>query len=70
MIFPFIIKTVVHIFGGRSSAKSKEKAMDPTPPLLPGKLPWKEEPGGLQSVGSLTVGQDSATSLSLFTFLH
>ena len=29
-----------------------------------------EEPGGLQSTGSLRVGHDSATSLSLFTFLH
>ena len=29
-----------------------------------------EEPGGPQSMGSLRVGQDSATSLSLFTFLH
>ena len=29
-----------------------------------------EEPGGLQSMGSLRVGQDSATSLSLFTFMH
>ena len=32
-------------------------------------LAWKI-PGGLQSMGSLRVGQDSATSLSLFTFLH
>ena len=29
-----------------------------------------EEPGGPQSMGSLRVGQDSATSLSLFTFMH
>ena len=29
-----------------------------------------EEPGGLQSMGSLRVGHDSATSLSLFTFMH
>ena len=40
----------------------------PTPVLLPGKIPWKEEPGGLQSMGSLRVGHDWATSLSLFTF--
>ena len=32
--------------------------------------PWMEEPGRLQSMGSLRVGQDSATSLSLFTFMH
>ena len=31
------------------------------------KIPWTEEPGGLQSMGSLRVGHDWATSLSLFT---
>ena len=31
---------------------------------------WTEEPGGLQSMGSLRVGHDWATSLSLFTFMH
>ena len=34
------------------------------------KIPWMEEPGGLQSTGSLRVGHDWATSLSLFTFMH
>ena len=34
------------------------------------KIPWSEEPGGLQSMGSLRVGHDWATSLSLFTFMH
>ena len=34
------------------------------------KIPWTEEPGGLQSTGSLRVGHDWATSLSLFTFMH
>ena len=34
------------------------------------KIPWAEEPGRLQSMGSLRVGHDWATSLSLFTFLH
>ena len=34
------------------------------------KIPWTEEPGGLQSMGSLRVGHDGATSLSLFTFMH
>ena len=42
----------------------------PTPVLLPGKIPWTEEPGRLQSIGSLRVGHDWATSLSLFTFTH
>ena len=34
------------------------------------KIPWMEEPGRLQSMGSLGVGHDGATSLSLFTFMH
>ena len=34
------------------------------------KIPWTEEPGGLQSMGSLRVGRDCASSLSLFTFMH
>ena len=42
----------------------------PTPVLLPGKSPWMEEPGRLQSMGSLRVRRDWATSLSLFTFMH
>ena len=32
------------------------------------KIHWTEEPGGLQSMGSLRVWDDWATSLSLFTF--
>ena len=34
------------------------------------KIPWMEEAGGLQSMGSQRVGHDRATSLSLFTFMH
>ena len=34
------------------------------------KIPRTEEPGRLQSMGSLRVGHDWATSLSLFTFMH
>ena len=34
------------------------------------KIPWTEEPGGLQSMGSQRVGHNWATSLSLITFLH
>ena len=32
------------------------------------KIPWMEEPGGLQSMGLLRVGHNWATSLSVFTF--
>ena len=38
--------------------------------ILAWKIPWTEEPGGLQSMGSQTVGHDWATSLSLFPFMH
>ena len=38
--------------------------------VLAWRIPWTEEPGGLQSVGSLGVGHDWATSLWLFTFMH
>ena len=30
----------------------------PTPVFLPGEIPWTEEPGGLQSMGSHRVGHD------------
>ena len=30
------------------------------------KIPWTEEPGGLQSVGSQRVGHDRATSVCVF----
>ena len=42
-----------------------EKAMAPHSSTLAWKTPWTEEPGGLQSMGSLRVGHDWATSLSL-----
>ena len=34
------------------------------------KIPWMEEPGRLQSLGSLRVGHDWVGSLSLFTFTN
>ena len=47
-----------------------EKAMAPHSNTLAWKIPWMEEPGRLQSMGSLRVGHDWRTSLSLFTFMH
>ena len=35
-----------------------EKAMAPHSSTLAWKIPWTEEPGGLQSMGSLGVGHD------------
>ena len=45
-----------------------EKAMAPHSSTLAWKIPWTEEPGRLQSMGSLRVGHDWVTSLSLLTF--
>ena len=44
--------------------------MAPHSSTLAWKIPWMEEPGALQSMGSLEVRQDWETSLSLFTFMH
>ena len=49
---------------------SQRRQWHPTPVLLLGKIPWTEEPGRLQSMGSLRVRHDRATSLSLFTFMR
>ena len=54
----------------RYLVKVKEKAMAPHSSTLAWKIPWMEEPGRLQSMGSLRVGHDWATSLSLFTFMN
>ena len=35
-----------------------EKAMAPHPRTPAWRIPWTEEPGGLQSMGSLRVGHD------------
>ena len=42
--------------------------MAPHSSTLAWKIPWMEEPGGLQSMGLQRVGHDWATSLSLFHF--
>ena len=53
-----------------------EKAMAPHSSTLAWKIPWMEEPGRLQSMGSQRVRHNWATewnwatSLSLFTFMH
>ena len=44
--------------------------MAPHSSTLAWKIPWTEEPGRLQSKGSLRVRHDWATSLSLFIFMH
>ena len=44
--------------------------MAPHSSTLAWKIPWTEQPGRLQSMGSQRVRHDWATSLSLFTFKH
>ena len=44
--------------------------MAPHSSTLAWKIPWMEEPGKLQSMGSLKVGYHWVTSLWLFTFMH
>ena len=61
-------------FSGRNNYPSldlfPEKAMAPHSSTLAWKIPWTEEPGRRQSMGSHRVEHDWATSLSLFTFMH
>ena len=57
------------LFGGKLFI-STEKAMATHSSTLAWKIPWTEGPGRLQSMGSLGVRHDWATSLSLFTFMH
>ena len=49
---------------------ASETALATHSSTLAWKIPWTEEPGRLQSMGSRRVGHDWATSLSLFTFMH
>ena len=49
---------------------SMEKTMAPHCSTLAWKIPRMEEPGRLQSMGSLRVRHNWATSLSLFTFMR
>ena len=50
--------------------RCSERALVTHSSILAWKLPWTEEPGGLQSMGSLRVGHNWVTSLSLLTFMH
>ena len=52
---------------GREDPLEKEMATHSS--ILAQRIPWTEEPGGLQYMGSQRVGQNRATSLH-FTSLH
>ena len=49
---------IVNNFLKVSSGLPSEKAMAPHSSTFAWKIPWMEEPGGLQSMGSLRVGHD------------
>ena len=65
---PKNVKTTAQVHSSHTLVT--EKAMATHSSILAWKIPWMEEPGRLQSMGSIRVGHDWATSLSLFTFMH
>ena len=65
-----LITNSVKVLLDLTSLGSSEQAMASHSSTLAWKIPWTEEPGRLESMRSLRVGQDWATSLSLFTFMH
>ena len=46
------------------------KWMTVTPVLLPGKTPWMEEPGRLQSMGSQRVRHDWSNSVAIYIYKY
>ena len=63
-------ETWVQSLGWENPLEKVEKAMAPHSSTLAWKIAWAEEPGRLQSMGSLRVRHNRATSLSLFTFMY
>ena len=49
---------VVHLYLFLIRKSKSEQAMAPHSSALAWKIPWTEEPGGLQSMGLLRVGHD------------
>ena len=60
----FLIEAKVLLWGHSGEGSGTHSS------TLAWKIPWTEEPGWLQSMGSWRVGHDWVTSLSLFTFMH
>ena len=65
----FLVREAVIIFPDHRGY-TRRRQWQPPPSVLAWKIPWAEESGGLQSMGSLRVGHDWEMSLSLFTFMH
>ena len=66
-LFQLISELQCYIF---LANRVREKAMAPHSSTLAWKIPWAEEPGRLQSMGSRRVRHNWATWLSLFTFMN
>ena len=62
--------TMFELLCARHGDRAEHFAWLPHSSTLAWKIPWMEEPGGLQSMGSRRVGHNWATSLSLLTFMH
>ena len=65
-----LITSLIHFSNNYRVLTVSEKAMAPHSSTLAWKIPWTEEPGRLQSMGSQKVRYNWATSLSLFTVMH
>ena len=59
---PAVQETCAQSLGGEDPL---EKEMATHSSILAWRIPWMEEPGGLQSTGSQRVGHDWATSLAV-----
>ena len=55
---------------GSGRSPGERRKWQPTPVFLPGKIPWTEEPGRLQSVGLQRVGHDRVTKHTPHTHTH
>ena len=62
----------IHLYQVKSLGQEEplEKGMATQSSILAWIIPWTEEPGGLQSVGSQTVGQDRATNTYKYKNTH
>ena len=58
---PAMPETWVRSLGQKDLEKGKATHSN----ILAWRIPWTEDPGGLQSTGSQRVGQDCATNFSL-----
>ena len=68
--FPSRVEKTCLVHSCQDLVQCSEKALARHSSTLAWKIPWTEEPGRLQSMGSWRVGHDWMTSLSFFTFMH